>query len=101
MNKFYVTQEITYKLENKGFPFITIIHSGDGEYKTARIDEVLAWLRENHLFHINISCYYPNRWHYYIRTVMDTYYYDNCRDSFDSYEEAALAGIEDVIDNYV
>jgi hypothetical protein len=99
MSKFYVTKEIAEKLRGKGYPIISSYELK--REMPPRIDEVLAWLREKHLFHVKIGCFYPNRWHYYIQTVMDTYYYDNCRDSFDSYEEAAIAGIEDVIDNLI
>ena len=113
-----VSYEISKKLKEKGFN--TEFKYSLGYYDTlgnfmsaadhwfldswiiaATISQVLKWLREEKKIHIQVLFVCPpNRWEYVtIRTT-------NCemrgmQASFISYELAALAGIEYVIDNLI
>lgn len=106
MDKFYVTEDIAEKLQAKGYPYSHIIHFDNG-VPIARIDEVLAWLREEKdmdlviypifiykaevrekEYHCKISAPQLNK-------PIPTDEYRNC------YEFAALDGIKYVLDNLI
>jgi hypothetical protein len=71
------------------------------------ISQVLKWLRDSNAIHIHI-CLYSKRWYCDVYTYE---YYEEDReygakhnvqlDEFSTYEEAAIAGIEYVIDNLI
>lgn len=66
------------------------------------ISQVLEWLREEKKIHICIS-YSDNintMWEYEI-TLLDGVLYQNADDGYVSYEQAALAGIEYVLNNLI
>jgi hypothetical protein len=101
MNKFYVTEEIAEKLKTKGYPIIQYYHQ---RLTTVfpRIDEVLAWLREEKKRFVVI---HPTGHvvHYYytvhnLARSFDTLEYTQ---SFATYEQAAIAGIEYCLDNLI
>ena len=69
------------------------------------ISQVLKWLREEKKLHIMMATYshYPNNthdWGYEILNLQ-TYTCELYRCRFNSYEQAAIAGIECVIDNLI
>lgn len=100
MSKFYVTKELSDKLRSKGY-----FDNYQGCFNLPRIDEVLAWLREEKKLHIMMATYshYPNNthdWGYEILNLQ-TYTCELYRCRFNSYEQAAIAGIEYVLDNLI
>lgn len=66
---------------------------------TPKISEVLKWLREEHVFHVEILREKYNGWMYFIQ-LLDASYVSN-GNGFDTYESAALAGIEYCLDNLI
>lgn len=107
-----VHEPITHILRTDGNPFgsFYIGKNWNVEYKTNKnkircsaptISQVLKWLREEKKIHIQIlfACP-PSKWEYIIvemtnNELRETY------TSFKSYEQAALAGIEYVLDNLI
>ena len=68
------------------------------------ISQVLKWLRETHNIHINIYFFRFNgntelNWVFSVENIKDDFEYDVYSSKCNSYEEAALAGIENVLDN--
>ena len=69
------------------------------------ISQVLKWLRETHNIHINIYFFKSNGntelyWAYSVENIKDDFEYDWLYSTrHDTYEEAALAGIDYVLDN--
>ena len=63
------------------------------------ISQVLKWLREEHVFHVEILRKKYNGWEYFIQLNDASYVYHN--NGYESYEAAAIAGIEYVIDNLI
>lgn len=108
MNEEFVTFKIAQKLEEKGFDWDTsetfernILVCRYEDYRKPTISQVLKWLREEKKIHIQIlfACP-PSKWEYIIvemtnNELRETY------TSFKSYERAALAGIEYVLDNLI
>ena len=65
------------------------------------IPQVLKWLREEKKMHIQILFVCPpNRWEYITVKMTNNEHRGMCA-NFTSYEEAALAGIEYVLDNLI
>ena len=129
MNKFYVTKEIAEKLRAKGYyreydvtdDWVEGIfyQVEDGTFHLPRIDEVLAWLREEKKIFIAINigyCYEsyekPFPTNPKMEPILKGYYYGiwelgNLSDKnalskyFEAPEQAALAGIEFCLDNLI
>lgn len=122
----FVTFEIAKKLKEKGFPQspnyfnyssyydwdgLRKIHSlsnasvwfnpnisRDNIYFAPTISQVLKWLREEKSISIEPCATPHNCWYYMIKyngQIKVTYFEDKCK----TYEQAALAGIEYVLDN--
>lgn len=64
------------------------------------ISQVLKWLREEKKLHIVIDYNNPSLWSYVIFRFGEGYI-NKIGEDFNSYEQAALAGIEYVIDNLI
>lgn len=120
-----VTIEIAKKLKTKEFPqgnedditrlyyqisdnlqsAIMLSEGKDVKWYCPSISEVLKWLRDNHNIHINIYFFWFNGntelyWAFSIENIKDDFEYDLlCSSKHNSYEEAAMAGIEWVLDN--
>ena len=104
MNKFYVTEDVAKKLRAKGYPYSHIIHFDNG-VPIARIDEVLDWLREEKVLFVEVSVNNHTGFDFYF-TIYEKG--EECwivcgfnEEWYDTYEGAALAGIEYVIDNLI
>lgn len=113
MNKFYVTEEVADKLKAKGYPIMQYYHQ---RLITIfpRIEEVLNWLRKDRI--ISVEPYASaSGWRVTIcraynqgrtdagggtclKSEIEGY---NDGGAFEEYEEAALAGIEYVLDNLI
>ena len=118
MNKFFVTKEIAEKLRAKGYNVeelhyensslsIDEVYQTDNLriYKFPRIDEVLAWLRDEKELFIEVSVNNHTGFDFYF-TIYEKG--EECwivcgfnEEWYDTYEGAALAGIECVIDNLI
>ena len=111
MNKFYVTKDVAEKLRAKGYYREYDVTSEwvegifyqveDGTFHLPRIDEVLAWLREEKKIFVEIvitpmGLYKPMI--YDIGGFKKPYRDISPRINFN---EAAIAGIEYVIDNLI
>ena len=132
MNKLYITKKIAEKLRAKGYPISEVRiddrtkplyyelpkEHPDWMYCKAwylpRIDEVLAWLREEKV--ISVEPYASaSGWRV---TICRAYHQDRCDvgggtclkreimgyndgGAFEKYEEAAIAGIEYCLDNFI
>ena len=121
----YVSFELAKKLKEKGFPqgnredfrnyyykisdglqmAIVASNGEEVEWYCPDISEVLKWLRETHNIHINIYFFKSNGntelyWAYSVENIKDDFEYDWLYSTrHDTYEAAALAGIEYVLDN--
>ena len=71
----------------------------DYPYPCPEIHQVLKWLREEHVFHVEILREKYNGWMYFIQ-LSDASYVTN-HNGFDSYESAALAGVLYCLDNLI
>jgi hypothetical protein len=115
MNKFYVTKEIAEKLRVKGYyreydvtdEWVEglFYQVEDGTFHLPRIDEVLAWLREEKALFVEVSVNNYDGFDFYF-TICEKG--EECwivcgfnEEWYDTYERAALAGIECVIDNLI
>lgn len=124
MNEDFVSFDVAKKLKEKGFnePCYGYYHRGGGDdsfevcgdgdcdflnsknkhrIAAPTISQVLKWLREEKKIHIQIlfTCP-PNEWEY-ITVKMINNELRGMYATFTSYEEAALAGIEYVLDNLI
>lgn len=121
MTEDFITFELAKKLKEKGYTLDTAFHYDDNGviivslvefdercvYPCPEIHQVLKWLREKNAMHISISLY-SKGWYCDVYTYE---YYEEYReydakhvvqlDEFSAYEEAALAGIEYVLDNLI
>lgn len=92
-------------LDDRDDEFITLKDLNENDYLLPTISQVLKWLRETHNIHINIGFFRHNGntelyWVFSIENIKEDVEYDWLYStSHDSYEEAALAGIEWVLDN--
>ena len=126
--KDFVTFEIAKKLKEKGFPQrpdyfnyssyydwdgLRKIHSltnasvwfdtnisRDNIYFAPTISQALNWLREKRGLHICMGVPLHHGWDYEI-TEVDGALFRHANDGYCSYNEAALAGIEYVLDNLI
>lgn len=68
------------------------------------ISQVLKWLREKKGWIIVVRLYSTNGWYWFIQDKngeLKSSHLASCDDCFATYEQAALAGIEYVIDNLI
>ena len=117
MNEDFVTYELAVKLKEKGFdaPCYGYYHcnggndsfelcgNGDCDFHNSRnryrvaaptIAQVLKWLREEKKIHIVIDFNGSMGWYYQIALYGLTTYEKESEHKYNSYEQAALAGIE-------
>ena len=106
----FVTFEIAKKLKEKGFDWETsnvfernIIACRYEDYPKPTISQVLKWLREEKKLHISTGFSNVTKWRYIIIHLYENYIKEPniWEKNFDSHEEAALAGIEYVLDNLI
>ena len=109
----FVTFEIAKKLKDKGFDWETsnvyernTLACRYEDYPKPTISQVLKWLRENKSLYIEIYIYH----NCYLWEIYNTEIYDiDCFQKsekysemeYKTYEEAAIAGIEYVLDNLI
>lgn len=121
----FVTYEIGKKMQEKGYPhgynrfgyrpiysdectikYLSDIGAYDDEYygeniHCPTIDEVLKWLREEQKIAINVD-FIPHVWQYQIFDMSFEGRFEPYGKTFyEKYEQAALAGIEHVLDNLI
>ena len=108
MNKFYVTKDVAEKLRAKGYyreydvtdEWVEGIfyQVEDGTFHLPRLDEVLAWLREEKKIHIGIS----PQWQYTVYDMRcNPWIGRSDMQNYDDYTRAAIAGIEYCLDNLI
>lgn len=123
----FVTFEIAKKLKTKGFPqgneeditklyyqisdnlqsAIMLSEGKDVKWQCPSIDEVLKWLRDEKDIFIEITVDVNDKFNYYFgiyKKGNDTWEYigqNDTYDYFEMYEEAAMAGIEWVLNNLI
>lgn len=108
MNKFYVTKDVAENLRSKGYyreydvtdDWVEGIfyQVEDGTFHLPRIDEVLAWLREEKKIHIGIS----PQWQYTVYDMRcNPWIGRSDMQNYDDYTKAAIAGIEYCLDNLI
>lgn len=118
----FVTIELAKKLKEKGFPqgnkdymtekyYVISDRNDDGEnvkWFCPTISQVLKWLREQ--MNINVEIFlYNGTYSYYVKSVThiceDLSHQclndDTTEEEYDSYEEAAIAGIEYVLNDLI
>lgn len=118
MNEDFVTFEIAKKLEEKGFDWDTsemfernILACRYEDYRKPTISQVLKWLREEKKIFVEIALS-PEGYRYLIYTgvcctdTTSAFYFSfdgfwNHENNYITYEQAALAGIEYVLDNLI
>ena len=102
----FVTFEISKKLKEKGFPLVDYVPT---------ISQSLKWLRDERCFHVSPDlmsdysmdydgniCEEWTYWSYSIHHIIDGILYrDYNQIEYKSWEEAAIAGIEYVLDNLI
>ena len=121
MNEEFVNYEIAIKLNEKGFnlktrygylPPIKLIHESfiDRDWvelngcPAPTISQALKWLREKHNILISPSVYGNEDgriWSYSIINIEIQYLHGEIPDNVESYEQAALAGINHVLNNLI
>lgn len=101
----FVTFEIAKKLEEKVFDWDTsemfernILACRYDDCRKPTISQVLKWLREEKQYHICIG--YNGEYSYEIVRIQDCEFED-AEDGYDTYEQAALAGIEYALNNLI
>lgn len=116
----FVTFELAKKLKEKGFSYPCIGHYVDNQIYIAHyqnafhsdndesidaptISQVLKWLREEKRIHIGFGYSPRKKWRYVVMYMDDKFYTHPTLavDGFLKFEQAALAGIEYVIDNFI
>ena len=113
----FVNFDLAKKLKGKGFTWDTIeVYERNTlaciyeDYPKPTISQVLKWLREEKNIHICIDIY-DDGWFFdvasFYKADTDVYEIDlpykssNATPDYDTYEQAALAGIEYVLDNFI
>ena len=94
MNEDFVTVEISKKVKEKGFPLVDYIPT---------ISQVLKWLRKEKKIHIGFGYSPRKKWRHVVMYLDDRFYNKPTLtvDGFLEIEQAALAGIEYVLDNLI
>ena len=104
MKEDFVSYDIAVKLKEKGFKYnkMNLIDKicMENQINYPTIFQVLKWLREEKKLHIVIDYNNPSLWSYVIFRFGEGYI-NKIGEDFNSYEQAALAGIEYVIDNLI
>ena len=92
-------------LDDRNDEFITLADLHEGDYLLPTISQVLKWLRENHNLHISTKpypCEDGLMWMYEVRKFSSVLV---CvvanKTGFQEPEQAALAGIDYVLDNLI
>ena len=119
--------ELAVKLKEKGFdePCYGYYHcnggndsfelcgNGDCDFLNSKnkhriaaptISQVLKWLREEQGYNVNMRIYSPDGWYWTIQDRDGNYCCSHLTlsdDLFETYEQAALAGIKYVLDNLI
>ena len=118
MNEDFAPFELAVKLKEKGFrervqgyyrelKVLSVCNTPmnsnalDNEYSAPTISQVLKWLREEKKIHIVIDFDGGMGWYYQIALYGLTTYEKESEHKYNSYEQAALAGIEYVLDNLI
>ena len=110
----FVTFEIANKLKEKGFKWDRIITYNPSvlvrhNHIEPTISQVLKWLREEKKIHIEFFLY-DGKYSYFIKSITqicenDLFHKclneDTTDDEYATYEQAALTGIEYVLDNLI
>ena len=65
------------------------------------ISQVLKWLREEKGWVVIVKLYETDGWYYFFQDMKGECYITGTDYHFDSYEQAAIAGIEYVLDNLI
>ena len=103
MNDDFVSSDLAKKLKEKGFRYnknnLLDRLCMENQINHPTISQVLKWLREEHVFHVEIMREKYNGWMYFIQ-LLDASYVMN-HNGFDCYESAALAGITYCLDNLI
>ena len=124
----FVSFELAKKLKEKGYPqhiaddAYILDNYGEDEYNIGErlpiplvpnymddisaptISQVLKWLREDKKFNVNMRLYAKDGWYFTVQDYKGEPLYSQLTDTdelYMSYEEAALAGIEYVLDNLI
>ena len=129
MNEDFVTYELAVKLKERGFNCMYpiamynergVFHElytsvGNMQYYdyddfderdtiAPTISQVLKWLREEQGYNVNMRIYSPDGWYWTIQDRDGNYCCSHLTlsdDLFETYEQAALAGISYVLDNLI
>lgn len=117
MNEDFVSFSIAKKLKEKGYTLDTAHHYDDNGgivvslvefdercvYPCPEIHQVLKWLREEKRIHIGFGYSPRKKWRHVVMYMDDRFYNKPTLtvDGFLKIEQAALAGIEYVIDNLI
>lgn len=118
----FVTYEIAVKLKEKGFTKpCRFYYSGSSVFPNQRfqllsrnttddnsldaptISQVLKWLREEKCLHIEIQYIFSEEtiWEFEVVRIGSYERWWNGSESLDSYEQAAIAGVEYVLNNLI
>lgn len=98
-----LTTAAPYNVCDSGFKYREYYNYEDfdeHDYVAPTISQVLKWLREKKGIHICITLGEFSDWVYEV-SYIDGNIFCKAEDGFNSYEQAALAGIEYVIDNLI
>lgn len=104
MGENIVLNRLKYKLKNKGFVFdVDRLHDIMAMFgvELTLTSIVLSWLRECKKIHIVVDLYNNTSWFYFIMPFETDIYVNREPKTFDTYDEAVIAGIEDVLDNVI
>ena len=111
MNDDFVTYELAVKLKEKGYPieykFETKCWSAECKRIVVlpNIYKVLNWLRKEKKMHIMCPFYEDKGFYYYVQRIGNAARivssFGDSDDCFDTTEQAAIAGIEYVLDNLI
>lgn len=111
----FVPFNLAVKLKEKGFPIKTKTEGKWGLTELKEVDtlptisQVLKWLRDEKNMHIEMSLY-NGKYNYYVDSVTqiceDDLFHkclneDTVNEEYATYELAALAGVEYVLDNLI
>lgn len=98
-------EELLLLAENLGSEFVYLFEDFDrNDYVAPTISQTLKWLREERGYNVNMRIYSPDRWYW---TIQDREG-NPCRshltlsdDLFETYEDAALAGVAYCLENLI
>lgn len=105
----FVTYELAVKLKEKGFDWCKITTYNPktkvrNNHIVPSISQVLKWLREKKGWVIVVRLYSTNGWYWFVQDEKGELISSHlafCDDCFSTYEEAAIVGIEYVLDNLI